>query len=132
MELKQIGIDGYFFQLILDPNVDCEKTQIQKRSWRECLFSRPWRPWLRYKRIVMPVIYMINTTSNPLPQSSPLHVVLPQDSEHAFLIHPINLDILTRSLINGVDAPEFPPTLTLENVVISETHPYEEIEIVQQ
>jgi hypothetical protein len=37
-----------------------------KRTWRERLFSRPWRPWVKTKIVTRPAIFVLSSTKRDL------------------------------------------------------------------
>ena len=37
-----------------------------KRTWRERLFSRPWRPWVKTKIVTKPGIFVLSSTKRDL------------------------------------------------------------------
>ena len=69
-------------QLYYTPYATKEKTIA--RTWKERLFSLPWRPWQRDNLQYQPAIYLVNIPS--LPSLTLPH--LPQRNATLFIAHP--------------------------------------------
>ncbi len=54
--------------------IDAATTKITERSFRERLFTFPWRPWQKYKYLPQPAIYITPIPRYPSPVSPPIYL----------------------------------------------------------
>lgn len=46
-------------------SVHAVDNRVERRSWRERLFSTPWRPWVKEKTVTVPAIYEVPSAIGP-------------------------------------------------------------------
>ena len=70
------------------------KEETVTRTWKERLFTRPWRPWQRDKLQTQPAIYRVNL---PPPGLTGLPLS-PRPQTITFIVHPAFKDAIERVL----------------------------------
>jgi hypothetical protein len=53
-----LSFGGYHIPIIIDDKVMVRETE--RRTWKECLFSCPWKPWIKTKTVLKPDMYFID------------------------------------------------------------------------
>ncbi len=51
-------------QIRIGYDIACPEFTTEKRSWKERLFSLPWKPWVKYKLTDHPLVYVIENETH--------------------------------------------------------------------
>ncbi len=54
--MKVKGAFSHMIATLFDERLIQQRLEVE-RSWRERLFSRPWKPWKKFKWVVIPKEY---------------------------------------------------------------------------
>ncbi len=58
----------------IDYTTEAATNKIYERTWKERLFTFPWRPWKKYKYVAEPAIYITPIPCYPSPTLPPIYL----------------------------------------------------------